>query len=120
MTAAVGAPAFTSRPSGRWPGRPLLTSRLREILRREFNAADAWIVHANRRCRLEARVGWQVVVLLEDGEETFWAPFYTAAVRNRRVGGMLVAALEPTQRPRHELSAILRPLWDGATLSRSP
>ena len=41
--------AFTSRPAGRWPGRPLLTWRLREILRREFDAADAWIVHANRR-----------------------------------------------------------------------
>ena len=120
MIPAVGVPAFTSRPAGRWPGRPLLTSRLREILRREFDAADAWIVHANRRCRLEARVGWRVVILLEDGEETFWAPFYTAAVRNRRVGGMLVAALEPTQRPRHELSEILRPLWAGVNLSRTP
>jgi hypothetical protein len=106
-------------PAGRWPGRPLLASRLREILRREFQAADAWIVHANGRCRLEARIGWRVVVLLEGAEDAFWAPFYTMAVRNRPAGGMLVARLEPTQRPRHELSEILRPLW-AAVASPSP
>ncbi len=115
MSDPAGVPAFTSRPAGRWPGRPLLSSRLREILRREFDAADAWIVHTGGRCRLEARVGWHVVVLLEGHEETFWAPFYTAAVRNRHVGGQLVAELAPTQRPRRELCEVLRPLWVRVT-----
>lgn len=110
MTGAAGA-HFTSRPKGRWPGRRLLTARLREILRREFNAGDAWIVHAPGRCRLEARAGWRVVVLLEGDEETFWAPFYTAAVRNRHVDGQMIAELAPTQRRRSELVEILRPLW---------
>jgi hypothetical protein len=105
------AQGFTSRPAGRWPGRPLLAARLREILRREFSAGDAWVVHAAGRCRLEAREGWRVVLLLEGDEETFWARFYTAAVRNRFSDGHLVAELAPTQRRRQELVEILRPLW---------
>lgn len=104
-------PRFTSRPGGRWPGRRLLTARLREVLRREFDAQDAWVVHTRGRCRLEARVGWRIVVLLEGDEETFWAPFYTAAVRNRHMNGQLVAELAPTQRRRSELIEILRLLW---------
>ena len=111
----MGALAFTARPRGRWPGRPLLVSRLRAILRREFNAGDAWVVHAGGRCRLEALVGWRTVVLLEGDEETFWAPFYTAAVRNRHVGGQIVGELAPTQRRRKELSEILGPLWVRAS-----
>ena len=102
---------FTSRPRGRWPGRPLLVSRLREILRREYDAEDAWVVHSRGRCRLETRPRWRVIVLLEGNEETFWAPFYTAAVRHRRVGGQMVGELAPTQRRRSELIEILRPLW---------
>jgi hypothetical protein len=86
-------------------------ARLREILRREFGVADAWVVHAAGRCRLEARDGWRVVVLLEGEEETFWAPFYTAAVRNRFAGGTVVADLAPTQRRRLDLVEVLRPLW---------
>lgn len=113
----AGAPV-TSRPRGRWPGRPLLASRLREILKREFDAADAWIVYAGGRCRLEARIGWRVVVLAEGGDDEFWAPFYTTAVRNRRVGGILVARLEPTQRPRRELEEVIRLLWVGAVTLR--
>ncbi len=107
-------PQFTSRPGGRWPGRPLLASRLREVLRREFDADDAWIVHAPGRCRLEARVDRRTVVLLEGGEETFWAPFYTSAVRNRHVNGQIVGDLAPTQRRRRDLIEILRPLWTKA------
>lgn len=116
----VGLPLFTSRPAGRWPGRPLLTSRLREILRREFDAIDAWIVHTRGRCRLEAWTGGRVVVLLEDNEETFWAPFYTSAVRNRQVGRQLVAELAPTQRRRRELCEILQPLWVRVINSGEP
>ncbi|MBI3998219.1 MAG: hypothetical protein HY355_04230, partial [Armatimonadetes bacterium] len=107
-------PVFTSRPGGRWPGRPLLVFRLREILRRELGARDAWVVHTPGRCRLESRVGWRIVVLLEGGEETFWAPFYTAAVRNRQVGGQIVPELAPTQRRRRELLEVLRALWAQA------
>jgi hypothetical protein len=115
MSSLRGAPVFTSRPAGRWPGRPLLVARLREILHHEFGAGDAWVVHTSGRCRLEARDGWQTVVLLDGDEETFWAPFYTAAVRNRFMQGTMVADLAPTQRPRKDLIEVLRPLWSEAT-----
>jgi hypothetical protein len=105
---------FAARPSGRWPGRPLLISRLRDVLRREFQATDAWVVQTTGRCRLEARVAFRVVVLLDGQEETFWAPFYTAAVRHRFSGGYMIGELAPTQRPRHELILVLRPMWERA------
>lgn len=114
MGSSPHAAVFTSRPAGRWPGRPLLVSRLREIMHREFDANDAWVVHTPGRCRLEARVGWRVVVLHEDGEETFWAPFYTSAVRNRYRDGHLVGDLAPTQRRRQELLELIRDLWSRA------
>gem|GEM_PF-2561112 len=107
-------PAFASRPAGRWPGRPLLVSRLREILRREFDAGDAWVVFTPGRCRLEARVGWHVVVLHEGCEESFWAPFYTSAVRNRYRGGYLIGDMAPTQRRRQDLLDLVRELWARA------
>lgn len=115
MSSAADPRAFQRRPGGRWPGRPLLVSRLREVLRREFGAGDAWVVHAPGRCRLEARSGWRTVVLLEGDEETFWAPFYTTAVRHRHADGHLVGELAPTQRRRDDLIAVLRPLWARAT-----
>jgi hypothetical protein len=52
-----------------------------------------------------------VRVLREGEEEAFWAPFYTAAVRHRRVGGQMVGELAPTQRRRSELVEIIRPMW---------
>ncbi len=112
-----------SRAAGRWPGRPLLTSRLREVLRREFGAADAWVVATPGGCRLEARFGWRIVVLLEGDEEAFWAPFYTTAVRNVHRGGHLVAELAPTHRRRGELVKILQEVCERAgapTAGRPP
>jgi hypothetical protein len=114
MSESPGLPAFTSRPAGRWPGRPLLIARLREILKREFGAIDAWVVQTPGQCRLETRVGWRVVVLLEGHEDTFWAPFYTAAVRNVRRAGRLVAELAPSQRPKKQLAEVLRPICEAA------
>ncbi|MDR7483691.1 MAG: hypothetical protein QN183_05735 [Armatimonadota bacterium] len=93
-----------------WPGRAKLAARLREILRREFGADDAWVVHAGDRCRLEARVGWRVVVLLEGHARTFWAPFYVEEARRRfRQGRRPPVRL--TQRGRRELLEMLRVLW---------
>lgn len=114
MGSSPQMPTFTSRPAGRWPGRPLLVSRLREILHREFDASDAWVVHTPGRCRLEARVGWRVMVLHEGCEESFWAPFYTSAVRNRYREGHLVGDLAPTQRRRQDLLELVRELWSRA------
>jgi hypothetical protein len=119
MSSLQGAPVFASRPAGRWPGRPLLVARLREVLHREFGAGDAWVVHTPGRCRLEARDGWRTIVLYESAEESFWAPFYTAAVRNRFSGGTVIADLAPTQRRRDDLVEVLRPLWAEAT-GRAP
>jgi hypothetical protein len=103
-----------SRAAGRWPGRPRLTARLREVLRREFGAADAWVVTTPGGCRLEARFGWRIVVLLEGDEQTFWAPFYTATVRNVHRRGHLVAELAPTHRRRSELVEVLRGVCESA------
>lgn len=98
------------QPVHDWPGRAKLGARLRELLRREFGADDAWIVHAGDRCRLEARVGWRVVVLREDDARTFWAPFYVEETHRRfRPGRRLPVRL--TQRGRRELLEMLRVLW---------
>ncbi|MDR7497875.1 MAG: hypothetical protein QN174_13060, partial [Armatimonadota bacterium] len=87
---------------------------LRALLRREFGATDAWVVHAPGGVRLEARWGGRIVVVHEGDHETFWAPFYTTAVRNRYERGVVVAALAPTQRRDRELLAVLRPLCERA------
>jgi hypothetical protein len=100
--------------AGGGPAPPLLVARLREVLRREFGAVDAWVVHTRGRCRLEARYGGRLVVVCDGDEHAFWAPFYTTAVRNRYDHGMLVADLAPTQRRRSDLVHILRPLWERA------
>lgn len=109
MSSAPGGVGTPARAAGRWPGRPLLAARLRALLRREFGATDAWIVHAPGRVRLEARWGGRTVVVHEGDDEEFWAPFYTTAVRNRYERGVVVAALAPTQRRNRDLVAVLRP-----------
>jgi hypothetical protein len=107
---------FASRGGRRGaPPPPLLAARLREILRREFGASDAWVVHTPGRCRLEARVGGHTLVLLDGDEATFWAPFYTTAVRNTYRRGLMVAEMAPTQRRRQDLVEILRPFWARAS-----
>lgn len=100
----------TVQPVHRWPGRAKLAARLRELLRREFGADDAWIVHAGDRCRLEARVGWRVVVLREDDARTFWAPFY-AEETHRRFPPHRRLPVRLTQRGRRELREMLGALW---------
>jgi hypothetical protein len=111
MNERSGRSGDLTRPAGRWPGRPLLAARLREILRHEFGAQDAWIVCSPGRCRLEARCGWRIVVLLEGHEPGFWAPFYTTVRRSVRARGEIVTAQVPAQRSRRDLVELLRPLW---------
>ncbi len=72
------------------------------------------MVRAAAGCRLEARVGWKVVVLRDAPEESFWAPFYSAAVRNQYRDGHLVGVLAPTQRRSQEIEALLRGMWRQA------
>jgi hypothetical protein len=105
---------------GRWPGRPMLTSRLREILRKEHRVQDAWIVHAHDGWRLEIRRGGRVTVLHRGDDVDFWTPFYSAAVRNAYVRGQLVLVLAPTQRRRAELAALLRAWCDAGTSGPGP
>ncbi|MDR7523298.1 MAG: hypothetical protein QN168_12645 [Armatimonadota bacterium] len=119
MSDTSGLPAAL-RPARRWPGRPLLASRLRAILRREFGATDAWVVHTPGRCRLEARIGSRVVILLEGDEQAFWAPFYTTTVRTRYEGGGPVSVPVPTQRRRGELVELVRTLWARANAAAGP
>ncbi|MDR7554414.1 MAG: hypothetical protein QN157_02280 [Armatimonadota bacterium] len=103
-----------------WPGRAKLAARLRELLRREFGADDAWIVHAGNRCRLEVRVGWRIVVLLDESAATFWTRFYVEAPRRVRLGRRV---LQHTQRGQRELRELLSGLWAarvGAPVPRPP
>ncbi|MCL6551755.1 MAG: hypothetical protein K6W08_01330 [Firmicutes bacterium] len=119
MTDPTGPPR--ALPAARdWPGRAKLAARLRAILRREFGADDAWIVHAGDRCRLEVRVGWRVVVLLEGPTTTFWTPFYVETSGRARGGRR---ASQRTQRGQRALRALLEGLWAarvGAPARRSP
>jgi hypothetical protein len=93
----------------------MLAARVREILRREHHVVDAWIVCAHDGWRLEARDRGRLIVLHRGDDVSFWAPFYTNAVRNAYVRGELVVVLAPTQRRRAELAALLRAWWDAAS-----
>lgn len=99
---------------GRWPGRPLLASRLREILRKQHQVDDAWIVRAHDGWRLEVRRRGRVTVLHRGDDVGFWTPFYAGAVRNAYVRGQLVLVLAPTQRRRTELAEVLCRWWNAA------
>ncbi len=104
---------MTPRGGRVWPQRRRLVAHLREVLRRRFGCRDAWVVSAGGRCRLEALVGGRRVVLLEDGEEAFWALFYQPVRRERRRLGETVVETILWRRPPRELADLLMPYWQA-------
>lgn len=109
MTSAGGS-ARDCMP-GRWPKRQRLIQQLREVLRREFDCQDAWVVASAGRCRLEVRVRGRQITLVEDAEDLFWARFYAPVERERvRLGERFVKTLQWRKSPA-ELAAVLTPYW---------
>lgn len=94
-----------------FPGREHLVRTLRTILRREFGAADAWVIATSGEVRLEARVGGRTVVLLRAPEGEFWPRFYRPVQRERRHLGEIVVTTVAWRKPGAELAAELHALW---------
>jgi len=97
----------------------MLASRLREILRKQHQVDDAWIVRSHNGWRLEIRRRGRVTVLHRGDDVSFWLPFYTGAVRSAHVRGQLVLVLAPTQRRHAELADIVRQLWSQIDRGRA-
>lgn len=94
-----------------WPKQQRLIRQLREILRRDFGAQDAWVVRTADRCRLDVRAGGRLITLLEAPEDDFWARFYAPVERERRHLGESHIEVEQWRRPPADLAAILRLHW---------
>jgi hypothetical protein len=94
-----------------WPKQQRLIAQLRDVLRREFGAQDAWVIQTPGRCRLDVRVKGRRVVLLEAPEDDFWAYFYQPVERERRHLGERYVDVEQWRRSPAELAVILRRYW---------
>jgi hypothetical protein len=94
-----------------WPKQQRLIGQLRDVLRREFGAQDAWVIRTPDGCRLDIRVRGRRVALLEAPEDDFWARFYQPVERERRHLGEQYVEVEQWRRSPAELAAILRPYW---------
>lgn len=95
-----------------WPKHQRLAAQLRDVLRREFGAQDAWIVRTPGACRLDVRVAGRRVSLLEAPEDDFWARFYQRVEREYRHLGERHVQVVQWRRPPADLAAILRPYWE--------
>ncbi len=95
-----------------WPKQQRLIAQLREVLRREFGAQDAWVMRTSAGCRLDVRVAGRKLSLLEAPEDDFWAQFYEPLERTRLHLGERHVDVAQWRRPPGELAAILRPYWE--------
>lgn len=86
---------------------------MRDVLRRDFGAQDAWIVRTAAGCRLDVRVAGRAVSLLEDTEDRFWARFYAPVERERLHLGERHVEIEQWRLKATELAAVLRPYWEA-------
>jgi hypothetical protein len=94
-----------------WPKQQRLIAQLRDILRREFGAQDAWVIRTPEGCRLDVRVAGRQLALLAAPEDDFWARFYRPVERERRYLGERYVDVEQWRRAPADLAAILRPYW---------
>lgn len=94
-----------------WPKQQRLIAQLRDILRREFGAQDAWVIRTAGGCRLDVRVAGRRIGLLEAPESEFWTVFYQPVERERRHLGERYVEVEQWRRSPAELAVILRPYW---------
>jgi hypothetical protein len=97
----------------RWPKQQRLIGQLRDVLRREFGAQDAWVIRTPAGCRLDVRVGGRRVALLEASEHDFWAQFYRPLEREVHHLGERQVSVEQWRLPVADLAAVLRPYWEA-------
>jgi len=69
-------------------------------------------------CRLDVRVGWRQVTILDDPEDAFWGRFYVPLERERMRLGERRIEVEQWRLGGRELVALLRPY--GAARVGSP
>lgn len=101
-----------------WPKQQRLIGQLRDVLRREFGAQDAWVIRTPAGCRLDVRVAGRVIELFEAPEDEFWAQFYKPVERTQYQLGEEQVSVEQWRRPASELAAVLRPYWEARVGSR--
>ncbi len=96
-----------------WPKQQRLIGQLRDVLRREFGAQDAWVIRTAAGCRLDVRVRGRRIALLEAPEDDFWARFYQPVEREVLHLGERRLSVEQWRRRPEELAALLRPYWEA-------
>jgi hypothetical protein len=101
-----------------WPKQQRLIGQLRDVLRREFGAQDAWVIRTAGGCRLDVRVAGRVIELLEAPEDDFWARFYHPVERAHHHLGERQVSVEQWRRSASDLEAVLRPYWEARVGSR--
>jgi len=94
-----------------WPKQQRLIAQLRDVLRREFGAQDAWVIRTSASCRLDVRVAGRRIELLEAPEDDFWARFYEPVEHERLHLGERYVDVEQWRRTPAGLAIILRPYW---------
>jgi hypothetical protein len=62
-------------------------------------------------CRLDVRVGWRQVTILDDPEDAFWGRFYVPLERERMRLGERRIEVEQWRLGGRELVELLRPYW---------
>jgi hypothetical protein len=103
-----------------WPKQQRLIAQLRDVLRREFGAQDAWVFRTVSGCRLDVRVAGRRIALLEAPEDEFWSRFYHPVERERRHLGERYVDVEQWRRLPADLAEILRPHWQERVGPPSP
>lgn len=96
-----------------WPKQQRLIAQLRDVLRREFGAQDAWVIRTAAGCRLDVRVAGRRIALIEAPEQAFWAQFYEPVEREYRHLGERRVHVEQWRRSPAGLAAVLRPHWQA-------
>jgi hypothetical protein len=96
-----------------WPKQQRLIGQLRDVLRREFGAQDAWVIRTSAGCRLDVRVAGRQIVLLEASEDEFWTQFYRPVERESHHLGERQVNVEQWRRSAADLAAVLRPYWEA-------
>jgi hypothetical protein len=96
-----------------WPKQQRLIGQLRDVLRREFDAQDAWVIRTPAGCRLDVRVAGRVIELLEAPEDEFWAHFYHPVEREYYHLGEREVNVEQWRLSPLDLVAVLRPYWEA-------
>jgi hypothetical protein len=96
-----------------WPKQQRLIGQLRDVLRRQFGAQDAWVIRTPGGCRLDVRVAGRRIELLAAPEDEFWAQFYRPVEREYHHLGERLVSIEQFRLPPADLATVLRPYWEA-------